>query len=138
LAAPTDFYMAKEFEIKLKGLSSLPKVGDVAKLFGDDHKTKPAKALTVSQQLIYEGLRKFWTNPVATGVEARTQIGWLEFETKKTQTELTQVRRQIQETKFAVLLGKKWFNEFTSREENTLVVDGHTCTVSVREVKVEV
>ena len=33
-------------------------------------------------------------------------------------------------------MAKKWFDEFTSREENTIDVDGMTFTIKVGEEKV--
>jgi hypothetical protein len=131
----TDFYMAKEFEIKIKGLSSLPKVTDVTKLTGDDGKVTPKK-LTPGQQLVYNGLKSYWDSGV-TADSPKMQLHWLEGAIASTQSKLAKTRRYIQETKFAILLGKKWFDEFTSREENTLEVDGYNCSVSVREVKVD-
>ena len=56
----------------------------------------------------------------------------------KNQTGLRRVRQDIQETKFAVLLGKRWFDEFSSRAENTIEVSGLKFTFVVSETKVPV
>jgi hypothetical protein len=57
---------------------------------------------------------------------------------KTTKEALRVLRGEIQRTKFSVLLAKSWFDEFESREDNTLVIDGVTFTVSLREKKVDV
>lgn len=124
----TDFYMAKEFDIKIKGFSSLPKVTDV------EEKMKKASSLSgpslyMSEQIQwYNGLKQKDSVKVVLVNEA------IDAKTK----ELVSIRSQIQKTKFAVLLGKKWFDEFSSREENKLTVDKNEFTITLREVKVEV
>jgi hypothetical protein len=121
----TDFYMAKEFAIKIKGLSSLPKIEVVTA------KLKDNKKLTTSDALVSAGIYMYQN-------EVKPTLDWFTNKINELNTELKKVRRQIQETKFAVLLGKRWFDEFASREENTLVVDGFEITISLTEKKVAV
>ena len=129
---PSDFYFAKEFEIKVKGVSSLPKLDKVL------DKRKAGKSLTLSESLVGAGVDIYERTGI--GEEKNTKVKVIRFQTQLEQLneELRRVRKDIQETKFAVLLGKAWFDEFTSREDNTLEVDGHLFTVSLREVKVAV
>ncbi len=128
----TDFYMAKEFEIKIKGLSSLPKVEEV--------KTKVAskKVLTVSGQLVANGLVKAVATLVRAGSSKTDKLAKLDLQIKAEKGALATVRGDIQRTKFSVLLAKRWFSEFTSREDNKLTVDGNEFTIGVREVKVDI
>lgn len=122
----TDFYYAKEFSIKIKGLSSLPKIEVVAE------KVKASKKLTASDTLVAVGIGVYES---LTGADKKKAIE----EAIRQQTDvLKAVRRQIQETKFSVLLGKRWFNEFSSREENTLKIDGYDITVALTETKVDI
>jgi len=65
-------------------------------------------------------------------------LSWYNDELVKANLDLMKVRREIQETKFAVLLGKCSFDEFNSREENTITVDANVFTFSINEVKVEI
>ena len=51
---------------------------------------------------------------------------------------MLKIRREVQETKFAILLGKKWFDEFDSREDSNLTVDNNFFTIEIREVKVNI
>jgi hypothetical protein len=123
----TDFYMAKEFDIKVKGLSSLPKVEAVY------DKLKSGKKLTTSDKLITAGIHVI--NAKGTVFDDHMK-DWLETTIADYQGKLKGVRRKIQETKFAILLGKKWFTEFTSREENKLTMGDYEFTISLAEKKV--
>jgi hypothetical protein len=124
----TDFYMAKEFEIKMKGLSSLPSVKDVLE------KSKKGGKLTPSMMLVKSGIDLYNQNLKKS---QGASLSWVEEQTEKLKKELISVRSDIQETKFAVILGKKWFDEFSSREKNTLTLGGIEYTLSVGETKVE-
>jgi hypothetical protein len=119
----SDFYMAKEFSVKVKGLSSLPKVEAVA------CKMKEGKKLTASDQLVCEGVSLYLK-------EDRPGVQWFDDAISLYKSRLHEVRRRIQEAKFAVLLCRKWFDEFDSREDNRLQVDGHDFTITLVEKKV--
>jgi len=125
-----DFYMAKEFDIKIKGHSTLPKIVDVQK------KISAGKALTVTDTLVNAGIQLY--EQIPGDATAQVKKAGVVYTLMTLNKELFSVRRKIQETKFAVILGKAWFAEFNSREENTLEIDGHTFTLSVREIKVEI
>jgi hypothetical protein len=124
---PTDFYVAKEFEIKVKGLSSLPKVEAVLE------KIKEGKKLTASDKLIQAGVN------VVTGggtIMANVLEDFLDKKLAEYQGKLRVVRRSIQEIKFGVLLGKVWFKEFKSRDENKLTIGDYEVTICLTEKKV--
>jgi hypothetical protein len=122
-----DFYMAKEFEIKIKGLGTLPKVSEVIA------KTASKKPLTPREELINEGMTitssLYDQNPTIEKVK-------LEGYLAKIKAELFSIRRNMRETMFSIILGNHWFDELASREESTLEVDGNTFTISLREVQV--
>lgn len=128
----TDFYMAKEFKIQIKGLSSLPKVEDVIKKISDN------KDLTPSQELVAKGLRIFWDSNAHKKEKENMQLVWLNNTIMDKQKELVTIRQEIQKTKFSVLLAKQWFQEFTSREENELTIDDKMYTIVLKETKVEI
>jgi hypothetical protein len=119
--------MAKEFEIKVKGFSSHPKVSEVMT------KTAAKKALTPREELINEGIKIVAalsdTNPVIEKIK-------LEAKLAEVKTELFSLRRGMRETMFSIILGNHWFDELTSREESKLDVDGNSFTISLREVQV--
>lgn len=132
----TDFYMAKEFEIKIKGLSSLPKVDEVVK------KTADKKAsLTTSQQLVAEALKvaaSVYKPGEAPNSKEKTVLMGLDALILDSKNKLRELRTGIQKAKFAVLLGKTGFNDLNMRTDNKLTVKGHDFTIDVREVKVEI
>ena len=121
----SDFYYAKEFCLKVKGLSSLPKVEVVAT------KLKDGKSLTVSDTLVAKGVTQY---SALSGDKKQA----VDAAIKQATYGMKAIRRRIQETKFSVLLCKKWFSEFSSREENRISVDGYEITIQVNETKVGV
>lgn len=128
-ADAVDFYMAKEFSIDIKGCSSLPKVSDVKA------KIATGKNLTTSQLLLKAGLDLIDANPTKTSSDS-VKLSWVEDLIQQTKAEQLKTRFKIQKTKFAVLLGKQWFDEFDSRENCSLDVSGYTVTFKVEEKSV--
>ena len=126
-AEATDFYMSKEFAVKVKGLSSLPKIEVVAE------KLKANKKLTSSDTLVATGVTMYTSEKFASEAAKKE---WFEKTIASLKEEIKKVRRKVQETKFSVLLGKRWFSEFTSREDNKLTIDGYEFTISLTENKV--
>jgi hypothetical protein len=58
---------------------------------------------------------------------------WLNKEISKLKAELKPIRSGIQKTKFAILLSKRWFDEFDSRADNIIEQDGWQYTFIVDE-----
>jgi hypothetical protein len=118
----TDFYMGKTFEIKIKGLSSLPKVDDVRK------KLAEKKKLTTADNVVVAGLNILDKTPKAK----------LEAELIARQEELLATRAQLLRSKFAIILGKAQFDEFKGerKEEYTFEHKGYDLTFKFGEVEV--
>ena len=123
-----DYYMAKEFDIKIKGCSSLPKVDAVLA------KIKTGKAFTATESLMNVGIQEY--EKIQNKDKAQTVYNLTSVIKNKT-LELREIRSYIQRTKFAVILGKKWFDEFSSRAENTITVDNYTLTYALSETRVD-
>ena len=121
----TDVYVANEFNVKIKGFSSLPSWADYQK------KLANGKPMTVSESLIHETVTALGDAPKKSQAKAELQLATV---TKL----LRQLRHTIQSVKFAILLGKNWFTEFKSREDNELEVDGFNFTFEVRKVEVKI
>jgi hypothetical protein len=124
-----DFYMAKEFEIKVKGFSSFPKVSEV------EEKAAAGKKLTPSGEVVLSGVKMFQDE--AASKPLAEQLKWLNGKTGELKKELGGVRKYLQETKFAVILAKQWFDEFKSRNENALTENSIQYTFELSESKVE-
>ena len=125
-----DYYEAKTFDIKVKGLSSIPKIEAVVT------KRKESKKLTISETLVSHALSVY----EASGVDKMRKDlhdKWLETSLERLIPDMRSVRRKIQETKFAVILGKRFFDEFDKMcEESKLTVDGQEFTVALGTEKV--
>lgn len=124
----TDKYYAKEFEIKIAKHSSLPKVDEIRT------KAKEGKAINAPGMLIKKGLEVYQSE--ASHLGEQEQLKWLDLSIVKLKSELIKIRNDMQKTKFAILLGKKWFDEFSSRDNSSLTLDGVEYNIVVREVEV--
>lgn len=125
---PTDYYMAKEFSIKIAKFSSIPKIDDLVeklkKVADGKGKLTPAEILLEST---YNDLRPILGN-----------LSIINSALAELSAKQTQLRKTIQRVKFAILLGKRWFEEFDSREDCSVVVDNFTVTFGVRSVKLPI
>lgn len=130
---PTDHYMAKAFCVKVSGFSALPKVSEV------EDRMKAGKTLNASAKCMAEAIEFVNKSPIA-GMDKTTPVAqtWIQQALKDKQKELQNLRYQIQKTKFAIILGKHWFTEFDSRENNVITIDEISCALSVKEVKVDI
>jgi len=127
----TDYYFAKEFDIKMAKLSSLPKVSDV------ETKITAGKNLTLRERIVKDCINFYNQNiPVTASVDIVKQE--LNDYIKRLQDEIVTLRSDIQKTKFAIVLGNKWFDEFSSRENNTMTLGEITFSISLTEKKIEI
>lgn len=134
----TDVYMATEFSISIKGLSSLPSVKDVLK------KMESGKALTLRESIMADPIKeitsyidsqKFDNDEVA---EATIKT-WIETKTKLEIQKTRDLNRAISQSKFAIVVGHVWFNDLPAGEGTmTLKIDGNdllfTAEVSEKEI----
>lgn len=112
----TDYYLAKTLKIKIKGGSTIPKVDTV------ESKIKTKKKLNFVEEFMKEAL---------------DECDHVEDIQKTTKKELRDARKYIQETKFALILSKRWFNEFDNFMDCTIDTDdGHTVTFERGEEKI--
>jgi hypothetical protein len=127
----TDMYIAKKFEIKIKGLSSLPSVNAVMK------KLTEGKKRTLSESVVEVGITKYDVFKASNDDEDMRKL-WLNKEIAKLKAELKGIRPNIQKSKFAIILGKKWFDEFENRSDNVLEQDGWQFTFALGEETVAI
>jgi len=126
---PVDYYFAKEFEIKVKKFSSLPSVKDVNK------KLASGKTLTGVQELVNEGIE------AAKRCESNSNkktIANLKKAMEHTKGCLLDTRFDIQRAKFSTILGKQWYDEFDSRDNCSLNVDGKDFVFEVKDTKISI
>lgn len=126
-----DFELVRSFEVSVKGASSsLPKVEAVEAMISK------GKVNTLVGKFMEQGINLLKATPVAQQEEQ-----W-----KNMKKELERIRRASQEAKFALLLSKGWFEEFTSRENcqiamkdifHDVMVDT-VVSITIGEEKVEI
>lgn len=114
-----DVYTAKELDITIKGLASLPKVEDV------QTKLAASKPLTLRESLLVRALDKvesFQNSDVYQDASNQTAVFqvWLETEAKAAVQKTRRLNTAIAKTKFAIVVGHAWFSDFSSLDENTL------------------
>lgn len=119
-AEAIDFYMSKTFDIKIKGLSSLPKVEDVQK------KIAVGKTLTTSDSLIKAGLDEL------------AAVKNVDLAFKDRQQELREIRAKLLRLKFGLILGKGTLEEFANerKDEYDYVYNNYTFKFVFGEEKI--
>lgn len=127
----SDMYIAKKFDVKIKGLSSLPSVNAVMKKINADKKR------TLSESVVEVGITSYEAFRETTDDEDMRKL-WLNKEITRLKIEQKSLRQDIQRTKFSILLSKKWFDEFDNREDNQLEFDGWVFTFLVGEESVKI
>lgn len=115
----TDFYMSVNLAIKIKGLSSLPKVEDVVA------KLKAGTPLKLSEWVLSLPLKDYLRETESDMFKALPEEQqkevlntYLVNKSKQMNVNKNKIMKDIAQIKFAVILSKKWFNEFTSFDEN--------------------
>jgi hypothetical protein len=130
----TDKYLAKSFEIKIDKMNSLPTVAKVMEKIAAGKSLTPVELLLEEGIHIYEVFKKQLNS--SSNNDQDISI-WFETTIKLKQQKMLEIRRNIQQTKFAVILGKKWFDEFKSRDDTEIEVDGRKFTFVLKEVEVK-
>lgn len=138
-AESTDFYMSVNLITKIKGVSSLPKVSDVLA------KIKSNASLKTSEWLMSNAINEVETVLNSEENKASNNEILEKFIIKKVNEAVSKkrfVQQKIAETKFAIILSKKWFKEFKSFDDNKLTfnIDGQsidfTFDLTEKEVKI--
>jgi hypothetical protein len=127
-----DFYMAVELNTKIAKMSSIPTVASVLK------KIEDKKALNAADELLKPAIDDYNTqinSPLYTSLKdekTKNQIleNWLKTVNKDVSNKRKEYLQEIAQIKFSLILSKKWFTEFKSFEEDTLVekIDGKEVT----------
>jgi len=125
-----DHYFAKEFEVKIKGYSSAPKIDDVLSKMAD------GKKLTPSNQLMSDVIKSFENN-MPNSKDPLSTLEYAKASLNRVKNDLRNVRDKIQRTRFAVLLCKQWFPDLDTRDGAEVDLDDKHFTFAIRDVKVD-
>lgn len=135
----TDFYIGKALEIKIKGLSSLPKVADVEKLLNEN---KPLKIKDLAMAEAINEYRNFLTtlSELNEDKNKEQKIVFLKSKMEELKKEDKEIMLQMSKIKFATIIGQVWFIEFEEGEDTVLDLDflGQKATVSAELKDIEV
>jgi hypothetical protein len=139
-AEASDYYIGKELNVKLKGLSSLPTL----KVARD--KTASGKH-TASSALMgphVEEVDEFKDSDAYKKAADQGKVfeAWLDGQLQASRKEARKLMFQLAQIKFGVVVGQIWFSEFKSLDENTMDIDVGgdkplACTVEMKEVEVK-
>lgn len=140
-AESTDVYMGKELEVSVPGYKTLPKVSDVRDRIASKKKQTTPGALMapfvdeVEKYLASDEYKK------AADQDAAFKA-WIEVKSKDSVQKARQLMYQMACTKFSIVVGQVWFQEFSSLDETAMTVNlGGTdieCKVEMREVAIKI
>lgn len=121
----SDVYMAVELNTKIALHSTLPKVEDVIAKYLAGKELKPVEKLMAIAIKDYENqisssLYKNLTDPKLKDDVLNNWLSSVKLTVRKQRRLLLQ---EIAQIKFALILSKKWFEEFSSFDENKLTLD---------------
>lgn len=127
----TDFYIGKALEIKVKGLSSLPKVADVEKALKD------GKSLSVKELAMAQAIKEYQQ---AQSSDIAANIKFLKEKLEALKLEDKTISLALSKIKFATIIGQTWFSEFADGEEAVLNLEflGSPVVVSAELKDIEV
>lgn len=138
----TDVYMAVELNTKIAKYSAIPSVASVLK------KIEDKKVLTPAEELLKPAIddyntqinSKLYTSLKDEKLKSDVLENWLKGANKDAQTKRKEYLQEIAQIKFALILSKKWFTEFKSMEEDTLVqkIDGKELTIKFEMAEKEI
>lgn len=130
-AEATDFYDAVRFEIKVKGYSDLPSLNEVKKRqAGGKPPTKPGSLMLPIYLDWEQEVSQIYDNEQARRVLAKSLAD--------VTVDIRRLRSIIQRAKFAVVLGKRWFPEFPTRDNCVLTVGGNEFTFEIEPIQVKI
>jgi hypothetical protein len=137
-----DFYMAVELKTKIAKYSTIPTVASVIK------KVEEGKALTPVDELLKPAIDDYKAQTTSSlyitlkDQKLKDQVleNWLKTVNKVVADQRKQLLQEIAQIKFSLILSKKWFTEFNSFEEDTLVqkIDGKDLTFKFELAEKEV
>jgi hypothetical protein len=147
-AEATDFYMAKELAITVKGYSKLPSVNEVrGKMSPPAPGKKAAKPLSGPTALMAKYLTELdgyltgdeYTRTASDKDKDAKLKAWLEAKTRLSIEQVRDFQRQKAMRLFSIIVGQTWFKEFPTLDDNTLkvTVNGadYDCTAELSEKK---
>jgi von Willebrand factor type A domain len=136
---PTDKYIAKEVNVKIAKCSNIPAINE--KLVD---KIEAGKSLTLAESLVAPTVSAVTVarNNAAASGDVNLYEPWLIDQRQHTSENLKNNNLAIAKYVFILTLSKTWFKEFSSMDENTMIInrDGKdfNCSVEVKDIEIEI
>lgn len=130
-AESTDYYMGKELKVNLKGYSTLPSLNAV-------RKSIKAKKVNAVSSLMVPAIEE--VEQASSNMNPEELKSWLIQKKTWTTEQARSLMFDMAKSKFAIVVGQVWFNEFESINQNSLDVeiDGTTISGSVEMKEIQV
>ena len=124
-AEGSDMYMAVQLNTKIAKHSSLPKVEVVIdKVLAGKSLNGPEKLMKVAiDDYELQIASSLYTGLTDQTLKDNVLKNWLNSVKMNVRKERRRLLQEIAQIKFALILSKKWFTEFTSFDENKLTID---------------
>ncbi len=117
---PTDEYMAKYLEVKIKNYSTIPSLNDYRKQVAKGKLNGPAELM----KPVVEAVEAFKTSKAYMAADEAGQAAMFEAYLKKSAKDTTEKVRgflfEVAQIKMNIIVSQTWFTEFKSLEENSL------------------
>lgn len=135
-----DFYMGKELDVSLKGLSKLPSLKEVKEQIAKKKLNAPGALMaeTVKQ------VEAFLASDAYTKASDKDKAlqTYLDKEQKTARDATRKLIFDIAQTTFSLVVGQVWFSEFSSIDENemTIDVDGQkiACKATMKDIEIKI
>ena len=116
-----DFYYSKELNIKVKGLSSIPSVNTLLEKIKNNSKLNAADKML---KLALDNYNNFVNSEAIMNSKVKDELIkiWLEAETKSTIKEVRELQKELNRILYSIIIGQIWFDEFSSIDENELII----------------
>lgn len=128
-AEPTDSYYASEFISKIDGMSTISANDVITKHIRANKKT------TDRMIFLVEAYNKFMAEGGKTKI---LQKAWLENELYVVNKELVETRYKMSDIKLSILMARRFFEEFTSRDNASIEEDGIKITFETKNTLIPV
>lgn len=139
-AEASDYYLGKELQVKIKGLSSLPSLNEFNKQAA---KGKLNAGAGLMAPYVKE-VETFLASDTYKKAKDQDKVfeAWLDSQHLDARKTARKLIFELATTKFSVVVGQTWPAEFKSLDETTLDIDvGGTklsCTLEAREIQVNI
>jgi hypothetical protein len=137
-AEASDFYLAKEMAVSIKGLSSLPSLNEFKKQAAKGKLNAGASLMAPA----VKALDDYLASDAYTKASDLDKVfeAWLDGQARAATTKVRGLITQKAQILFAISVGQSWFVEFASVEDNSLevTIDGQklACKVEMKETKI--